>query len=165
MADQYHPQQEAPEKEDIRMLGRMLGDVIREKEGIDIFNLVEKVRRTAVSFRRNPNLCSADTLNNLLKNLSRNHAISVVRAFSYFSHLANIAVDKHANLGYRAARIAGEAPEKGSLNYALNMLDQAGVSGAEIKKLLRETFISPVLTAHPTEVQRKSTLDSEREII
>ena len=56
MADQYHPQQEAPEKEDIRMLGRMLGDVIREKEGIDIFNLVEKVRRTAVSFRRNPNL-------------------------------------------------------------------------------------------------------------
>ena len=164
MADQYHPQQEAPEKEDIRMLGRMLGDVIREKEGIDIFNLVEKVRRTAVSFRRNPNLCSADTLNNLLKNLSRNHAISVVRAFSYFSHLANIAVDKHANLGYRAARIAGEAPEKGSLNYALNMLDQAGVSGAEIKKLLSETFISPVLTAHPTEVQRKSTLDSEREI-
>ncbi len=171
MADQ-HPeisspppsQQEAPEKEDIRMLGRMLGDVIREKEGEDIFNLVENVRQTAVSFRRNPTLYSADTLNNLLKNLSRNQAISVVRAFSYFSHLANIAVDKHANLAYRAARIAGEPPEKGSLSYALNMLDDAGVSGTDIKKLLGKTFISPVLTAHPTEVQRKSTLDSEREI-
>ena len=124
MADLHQSLQEAPEKEDIRMLGRMLGDVIREQEGEEIFNLVEKIRRTAVSFRRNPNLYSADTLNNLLKNLSRNHAISVVRAFSYFSHLANIAVDKHANLAYRAARIAGEPPEKGSLNYALDMLEQ-----------------------------------------
>lgn len=173
MADQ-HPemslnnlsksQTEAPEKEDIRMLGRMLGDTIREKEGQDIFNLVEKVRQTAVSFRRNPDICSADTLNSLLKNLSRNQAISVVRAFSYFSHLANIAVDKHANLTYRQALISGAPPEKGSLNYALDQLDKAGVSGADIKKSLKKTFISPVLTAHPTEVQRKSTLDSEREI-
>lgn len=84
--------------------------------------------------------------------------------FPTFHTLPILRSNKHANLGYRAARIAGEAPEKGSLNYALNMLDQAGVSGAEIKKLLSETFISPVLTAHPTEVQRKSTLDSEREI-
>lgn len=121
MADQHQEmstntpsksQTEAPEKEDIRMLGRMLGDTIREKEGEDTFNLVEKVRRTAVSFRRDPNICSADTLNNLLKNLSRNQAISVVRAFSYFSHLANIAVDKHANLAYRSALISGAAPEK-----------------------------------------------------
>ncbi len=173
MADQHQEmstntpsksQTEAPEKEDIRMLGRMLGDTIREKEGEDTFNLVEKVRRTAVSFRRDPNICSADTLNNLLKNLSRNQAISVVRAFSYFSHLANIAVDKHANLTYRSALISGAAPEKGSLNYALDQLDAAGVPGAAIKESLNKTFISPVLTAHPTEVQRKSTLDSEREI-
>ena len=87
MADQHqemssnHPlssRQVSPEKEDIRMLGRMLGDVIREKEGEAIFNLVEKVRRTAVSFRRNPDLYSADTLNNLLRNLSRNQALSLI---------------------------------------------------------------------------------------
>lgn len=164
MVNQHQNFKEAPEKEDIRMLGRMLGNVIREKEGQDIFNLVEKVRQTAISFRRNPELYSADILNNLIKNLSRNHAISVVRAFSYFSHLANIAVDKHVHLAYRKARIAGAAPEKGSLSYALDMLDRTGVSGTAIKKLLRETFISPVLTAHPTEVQRRSTLDSERAI-
>ena len=84
MADLHQSLQEAPEKEDIRMLGRMLGDVIREKEGEEIFNLVEKIRRTAVSFRRNPNLYSADTLNNLLKNLSRNHAIQSSEPFPTF---------------------------------------------------------------------------------
>lgn len=157
--------QDSPEREDIRMLGRLLGDVIREQEGEDVYNLVEQVRRTAVSLRRKPNPVASDTLKNMLKYLGRNHAISVVRAFSYFSHLANIAVDKHDNLAYRNGRIAGDPPPKGSMAYVLDLLDKAGVSGIEIKKMLQNrTFICPVLTAHPTEIQRKSTLDKERAI-
>lgn len=157
--------QESPEREDIRMLGRLLGEVIREQEGEDVFNLVEQVRRMAVSLKRSPNPVASDSLRNMLKYLGRNHAISVVRAFSYFSHLANIAVDKHDNLAYRNGRIAGDAPPKGSMAYVLDLLDKAGIPGAEIKKMLQDrTFICPVLTAHPTEIQRKSTLDKEREI-
>lgn len=147
------------------MLGRLLGEVIREQEGEDVFNLVEQVRRMAVSLKRSPNPVASDSLRNMLKYLGRNHAISVVRAFSYFSHLANIAVDKHDNLAYRHGRIAGDPPPKGSMAYVLDLLDKAGVPGAEIKQMLQDhTFICPVLTAHPTEIQRKSTLDKEREI-
>jgi len=151
-------------KDEIRLLGRLLGDVLRDKEGEDVFNLVENIRQTAVRFRREPNLHSADSLDNLLKDLSRDQTISVVRAFSYFAHLSNIAVDKQANRAYRESQIAGLPPGQGSLSHALSRLDEAGVPGSAIKKLLREAFISPVLTAHPTEVQRKSTLDAEREI-
>ena len=64
------------------MLGRLLGEVIREQEGEDIFNLVEQVRRKAVSLRRSPNPVASDDLKNMLRYLGRNHAISVVRAFS-----------------------------------------------------------------------------------
>lgn len=151
-------------KEDIRLLGRILGDVLRDKEGPEIYNLVETIRRTAVRFRREPGLHSTGSLDQLLKDLPRDQAISVVRAFSYFAHLSNIAVDKQNNRNYRERRLAEMPPEQGSLSFTLERLDAAGVSGASIKKLLRETYISPVLTAHPTEVQRKSTLDAEREI-
>lgn len=157
--------EDSPERDDIRLLGRLLGDVIRKQEGEDIYNLVEQVRRKAVSLRRNPNPVASDDLKNMLRYLGRNHAISVVRAFSYFSHLANIAVDKHDNLAYRNGRIAGDAPPKGSMAYVLDLLDKAKVPGSEIKKMLQDrTFICPVLTAHPTEIQRKSTLDKERQI-
>ena len=163
-ADKSAQDIDAPLKEDIRLLGRILGDVLRDKEGEDVFNLVENIRQTAVRFRREPNLHSADNLDALLKDLSRDRSISVVRAFSYFAHLSNIAVDKQENRSYRQRQIDGMPPEQGSISYALSRLEEAGVSGTEIKKLLREAFISPVLTAHPTEVQRKSTLDAEREI-
>lgn len=173
MAKQQHENSHSPYyldsshdamRADIRMLGYMLGDVIRDREGEEVFSLIENIRQTAVRLRKNPQLYASDTLNNLLKDLSRDQAISVVRAFSYFSHLANIVVDKFENRRYRKARIAGEAPPQGSLAYALNRLDEAGVSGTDIKKLLQDALISPVLTAHPTEVQRKSTLENEREI-
>lgn len=155
---------DAEMRTDIRMIGRMLGEVLKDREGENVFNLVENIRQTAVRCRKNPDHFSSDALNNLLKNLGRNHAISVVRAFSYFSHLANIAVDKHENRRYRQDRIAGEPPAQGSLGYALNRLNEADVPGSAIKKLFQDAFISPVLTAHPTEVQRKSTLENEREI-
>ncbi|MDR0933904.1 MAG: phosphoenolpyruvate carboxylase [Burkholderiaceae bacterium] len=160
----YSDKTDAAMRADIRMMGYMLGDVIREREGDEIFNLIENIRQTAVGLRKTPGRYTPDDLNNLIRNLSRNQAISVVRAFSYFSHISNIVIDKHDNRRYREARIAGEPPPQGSLGYALDRLDEASVPGAEIKKFLREAFISPVLTAHPTEVQRKSTLDNEREI-
>lgn len=149
---------------DIRMIGSMLGDVIRDREGEAIFKRIENIRQTAVKLRKNPGQYSSGTLTRLLNKLSRDQTISVVRAFSYFSHLANIVVDKHDNRRYRQARIAGEPPPQGSLSHALARLNAAGVSGSAIKKLLKDALISPVLTAHPTEVQRKSTLENEREI-
>jgi len=155
---------DAPLKEDIRLLGRILGNVLREQEGEAVFDVVETIRQTAVRFRRDADAQSGAELNKLLKKLTRDQTISVVRAFSYFSHLANIAEDQHHNRRRRAHLLAGSAPQRGSVAYALSVLDDAGVSGAAVRNFLKESLISPVLTAHPTEVQRKSILDAERKI-
>jgi len=64
--------QESPEREDIRMLGRLLGEVIREQEGEDVFNLVEQVRRMAVSLKRSPNPVASDSLRNMRVRVSSN---------------------------------------------------------------------------------------------
>ena len=155
---------DAPLKEDIRLLGRLLGNVLRDQEGDAVFHVVETIRQTAVRFRRESDPHSGTELNKMLRKLTRDQTISVVRAFSYFSHLANIAEDQHHNRRRRAHLLAGSAPQQGSIAYALSRLDDAGVSGSAVRGFFREALVSPVLTAHPTEVQRKSILDAEREI-
>ncbi|HWV63973.1 MAG TPA: phosphoenolpyruvate carboxylase, partial [Oxalicibacterium sp.] len=155
---------DAPLKEDIRLLGRLLGDVLRDQEGDAVFEVVETIRQTAVRFRRESDDQAGAQLNRLLKKLDREQTITVVRAFSYFSHLANIAEDHHHNRRRRAHLLAGSTPQEGSVAFALEKLDKAGVSGAQVRDFFKEALISPVLTAHPTEVQRKSILDSENDI-
>ena len=155
---------DAPLRDDIRLLGRLLGDVVREQEGDAVFEVVETIRRTAVRFRRESDAQAGAALNKLLKQLTRDQTLSVVRAFSYFSHLANIAEDQHHNRRRRAHLLLGSAPQQGSVAFALSKLDDAGVSGAMVRTFFRDALISPVLTAHPTEVQRKSILDAEHEI-
>jgi phosphoenolpyruvate carboxylase len=155
---------DAPLKEDIRLLGRLLGDVLRSQEGEAVFDVVEKVRQTAVRFRREDDPEAGVELTTLLKKLTRDQTISVVRAFSYFSHLANIAEDQHHVRRRRAHQLAGSKPPPSSVAYALARLKDAGVERAQVGDFLREALISPVLTAHPTEVQRKSILDAEHDI-
>ncbi|MEC5218371.1 phosphoenolpyruvate carboxylase [Actimicrobium sp. GrIS 1.19] len=155
---------DAPLKEDIRLLGRLLGDVLRTQEGDAVFDVVETIRQTAVRFRREDDTEAGAELNRMLKKLTRDQTISVVRAFSYFSHLANIAEDQHHNRRRRAHQLAGSVAQQGSVAFALAKLDAAGVSGATVRNFFNEALIAPVLTAHPTEVQRKSILDAEHEI-
>ncbi|RBA23910.1 phosphoenolpyruvate carboxylase [Herminiimonas fonticola] len=155
---------DAPLKEDIRLLGRLLGDVLRDQQGEAVFQVVENIRQTAVRFRREADVQAGAELNKLLKKLTKEQTISVVRAFSYFSHLANIAEDQHHNRRRRAHLLAGSAPQEGSVAYALEKLHGAGVTGAAVRKFFKDALIAPVLTAHPTEVQRKSILDAEHEI-
>ena len=85
----------APLVDDIRLLGRILGDVIREQEGKDAFELIERVRQLSVAYRLKRDASAGRALDRLLKNLSGDQTVSVIRAFSYFSHLANIAEDRH----------------------------------------------------------------------
>ena len=154
---------EVPLVEDIRLLGKILGDIIREQEGDVVYGLVEKVRKLSVSFHRDANQKANHELAKLLKGLSSDHAMKVLRAFTYFSHLANLAEDRH----YIRRRLSYErmgSYQDGSISMALKKLHTAGVSNKEISKTLQGSFISPVLTAHPTEVQRTSILEAERDI-
>ena len=152
-----------PLMEDIRLLGRILGEVIREQEGRDAYELVERIRKLSVAFRLKRDAQAGKSFDKLLKSLSGEQAVSVIRAFSYFSHLANIAEDRH-HVRRREVHERAGSLQAGSLSYALERLHEAGVRPTEIAKTLQHGFISPVLTAHPTEVQRKSILDAERAI-
>jgi phosphoenolpyruvate carboxylase len=155
---------DAPLKEDIRLLGRILGDVLREQEGEAVFDVIETIRQTAVRFRREDDAEAGKELTTLLRKLTREQTISVVRAFSYFSHLANIAEDQHHIRRRRAHLLAGSMPQQGSVGFALDKLKSAGVGKDTVQTFFRDALIAPVLTAHPTEVQRKSTLDAEHDI-
>jgi phosphoenolpyruvate carboxylase len=148
---------------DIRLLGRILGDVIREQEGEDSYALVEKIRTLSVSFRRDADHAADRALKQLLKGLSAEETVRVIRAFTYFSHLANLAEDRHQIRRRTEADRAGESAE-GSLETALARIRKAGIKPEAVVESLAHSYVSPVLTAHPTEVQRKSILDAERAI-
>ena len=152
-----------PLVDDIRLLGRILGDVIREKEGRAAFDLIERVRQLSVGYRLKRDAQAGRALDQLLKNLSGDQTVSVIRAFSYFSHLANIAEDRHHVRRREHHERKGNMHE-GSLAMTLERLARNDISTAQISNTLEHAYISPVLTAHPTEVQRKSILDAERTI-
>jgi phosphoenolpyruvate carboxylase len=154
---------ERPLVEDIRLLGRILGDVIREQEGVAAFDLIEEIRKLSVTFRRDDDTEADKALKKLLKSLSGDQTVSVIRAFTYFSHLANLAEDRH-HIRRRAIHERAGDTQEGSIEVALARLRWAGISPKTIAETLATSFVSPVLTAHPTEVQRKSILDAERDI-
>jgi phosphoenolpyruvate carboxylase len=154
---------ERPLVEDIRLLGRILGDAIRQQEGAEIYELIEKIRKLSVSFRRDADHEADRALKKLLKNLPGDQAVMVIRGFTYFSHLANLAEDRH-HIRRRAFHERVGDTQEGSIEVALQRLRWAGITPKVISQTLAHSFVSPVLTAHPTEVQRQSILAAERDI-
>jgi len=151
--------------EDIRYLGRLLGDVVREQEGDAVFDVVETIRQTAVRFRREDDSTALQSLDKKLRALNPAQTVSVVRAFSYFSHLANVAEDRHRNRRHRIHELAGSTSQPGTVAHALERLEEAGAAATPVlQQFFDDALIVPVLTAHPTEVQRKSILDAQHDI-
>jgi tetratricopeptide (TPR) repeat protein len=141
-------------REDRRLLGRLLGDVVREQAGAATFDTVERIRQAAVGFHR----AEADRagLEAQLNALDIEQTLHVVRAFSYFSLLLNIAEDAHQR--------RQDPGGPGTFAHALARARQAGATDAALAAWFAHARVSPVLTAHPTEVQRQSILDCERGI-
>ena len=153
-----------PLRDDIRLLGRLLGDTVREQEGIAIFERVEQIRQLALRFHRDDDLAAREEMAALLQGLPRDGTSQVVRAFSYFSHLANIAEDQHHIRRARAHARAGSQAREGSLALSLTRALDAGMNAGQLAKFFAAAQVRPVLTAHPTEVQRKSILDCQWKI-
>ncbi len=152
---------DSPLREDIRLLGRMLGDTLREQEGEPTFDLIENIRQTAVRFHREQNPNARYELDEILNQLSNKATVSVVRAFSYLSQLSNIAEDMHHNRRRRTHLSVGSPPQEGSIELALDRIFANGTCSAALAEFFAKATISPVLTAHPTEVQRRSLLDCQ----
>jgi phosphoenolpyruvate carboxylase len=92
--------------------------------------------------------------------MSTSDTVRIVRAFSYFSHLANIAEDQNNIRQMRAGKNGGS----GVLAETLAKARSAGIDADALRKFFKSALVSPVLTAHPTEVRRKSTMDREMEV-
>jgi phosphoenolpyruvate carboxylase len=153
-----------PLRDDIRLLGRLLGDTVREQEGTAAFELVERVRQSSIAFRRDDDVAARRELEQILDALTRGETMVVVRAFSYFSHLANLAEDLDNIRRGRKSEIDGDLPGDGSLVRALDRVEAAGIGPKALWEFFSTAAIVPVLTAHPTEVQRKSVRDLEMKI-
>jgi len=163
MDDRHVVEKDRPLQDDVRLLGQFLGDTVREQEGERAFEIVEAIRRFSVAFQRRADAAAGRDLDELLNRLSPAEAVTVIRAFSYFSHLANLAEDRH-HVRRRLVHEVLQEPQDGSLAKSFSRLREAGVAPVQIERALQHSFVSPVLTAHPTEVQRRSTLDAERAI-
>ncbi len=137
---------------DIRFLGRLLGDVIRTYGGEALFKRIEHIRSTSVD--RHRGVAGADTIDLGLDSLSLDDTIAFVRGFMLFSMLANLAEDRQ-----------GIAAEPGAdVATAIEKLAAEGIGRDAVRALLDQALIAPVLTAHPTEVRRKSMIDHKNRI-
>ena len=153
-----------PLREDIRRLGRILGETVRAQEGDSVFALIEQVRQASIRFHRDNDAAAREELEHILTGMSPEDTLHVVRAFSFFSQLANIAEDQHHVRRSRAHQLAGSAPREGSMARALALADEAGLGDEDLRAFFDHAMVCPVLTAHPTEVQRKSILANQLRI-
>ena len=136
--------------DDIRLLGRTLGDVIADQAGSDTLDLVESIRRAAVGD------VDPARLIELLDPLPIADALHVIRAFSYFAMLANIAEDTDHARRRRALVQSGSPPPPGTLARTIQLVSDAGLTTAEVQAAVGASEVVPVLTAHPTEIRRRT---------
>jgi phosphoenolpyruvate carboxylase len=153
-----------PLRDDIRLLGRILGDTVREQSGEAVFDTVEHIRQNSVRFRRDEDVTARRDLEATLNSLPPTEALQIIRAFGFFSHLANIAEDQHHIRRTRAHQLTASTPREGTMTHALARAREAGIPPARLRAFFASAMVVPVLTAHPTEVRRKSMIDREMEV-
>src|SRR6201994_2107356 len=151
-----------PMRADIRLLGAILGDTVREQNGDEVFDLVERAR--VESFRvRSSEIDRAD-LARMFDGIDIHLALPVIRAFSHFALLANVAEDIHRERRRRIHLDAGESPHDSSLAATYTKLDLAELDSDTVADALEGALVSPVITAHPTETRRRTVFVAQHRI-
>ncbi|MES2721753.1 MAG: phosphoenolpyruvate carboxylase [Pseudomonadota bacterium] len=138
----------------VRFLGRILGDVIRSEDGQAVYDEIEQIRQASVALHRNGPGLGDRAVENRLSALSLPDAVRFAHSFACFLQITNIAEDQIQRRRGREAE--GRAD---TLAGAMRSLAEAGVDAGQVAALLADAVIAPVITAHPSEVRRKSLLD------
>ncbi|NUQ28040.1 MAG: phosphoenolpyruvate carboxylase [Acidobacteriaceae bacterium] len=163
---------EAPLRRDVRSLGKLLGDVLREQVGEELFQLVETLRLSAIERRDADAKGDAARANSNLQqtilsihSLDEKQAYQLARAFAFYFELINLAETNHR----KRRRVAHELnpstiPQRGSLRGTLRRMKQVGYTAEQAYGLLGKLRVTPVFTAHPTEVARRLVMFKQRRI-
>ena len=163
---------EAPLRRDVRSLGMLLGEVLREQAGDDLFAHVEALRQGTIRRRdaeargsEEEAALHAATALELVHSLPAERAILLTRAFAFYFELINLAETNHRKRRRIALRLSGQAGrQRGSLAGTLSEMRRVGITAEEALGWLRRVLIVPVFTAHPTEVARRSVMFKRRRI-
>src|ERR1700691_5910495 len=149
-------------REDIPLLGAILGDTVREQNGDEVFDLVERAR--IASFRVRRSEIERAEVAELFADIDIHLAIPIIRAFSHFALLANVAEDIHRERRRAIHVDAGEPPQDSSLAATYVKLDLAELDSATVADALKGALVSPVITAHPTETRRRTVFVTQHRI-
>ncbi len=165
---------EAPLRRDVRSLGILLGKVVVEQAGRQLFEVVEQLRRLLISYREqlavqeigakfdSPQMAEA---RNVVKQLEIGDAYLVTKAFAIYFELTNLAETNHRKRRRRAAKLHTDQPSlPGSFRGTLLRMRESGLTANAAMASLREVKVVPVFTAHPTEVARRTVLFKRRRI-
>lgn len=148
----------------VKLLGTLLGDVLREQEGENIFNAVETLRKGYISIRKEENADEQQRLNDLIESLDAQSLTHVIRAFTIYFNLVNIAEETHSHYRRHQESIDAGPNWIGSFEVTLKELKQSGVTLDQLQHLLNRLHYRPVITAHPTESKRRTIRDLLRRI-
>ena len=152
-------------RDDVRTLGSLLGDVIREQGGEALLQLVEEVRHASIRLREQPDPAAEVRLVMRVDGLSLAELYGLVRAFAVYFHLINLAEEHHRLRTLRQReQHAAPSPRPESIAAALSSARRGGRSAEELTALLAELSVRPVFTAHPSETRRRTFQDHLREL-
>jgi phosphoenolpyruvate carboxylase len=172
-ASSTDPAKELPLRRDVRSLGVLLGRVLVEQAGSDLLNTVERLRKLLTQHREQsrqpvpsaPENSSLAEAREIVSRLSISDAHRVSKAFAIYFELTNLAETNHRKRRRRAAKLHPEQPAlEGSFRGTLKRMCSAGIAGKQALEILHKVKVSPVFTAHPTEVARRTVLLKRRRI-
>jgi len=156
---------DVPLRRDIRRLGNLLGRVLQEQAGPAVYGLEERIRTLTKELRQSFSPARERAIATLTEELDLPTATQIIRAFTTFLQLVNVAEQIHEIRKLRYGELAApSAPRPGSITHAIAGCRAAGVSAEDLQALLHELDITLVLTAHPTEAKRRSILEKTQRI-
>ena len=156
--------QDQPLREDVSLLGKLVGEMLSDQLGSSFFQLLEQVRRCAIA-RREGEADRLGELSALLGDLPVDRALDLVRAFSSYFQLVNLAEQVHRIRRRREHQAADSGPQPGGVMDGLTRLRDAGVTTDAVREALGKLLLEPVFTAHPTEATRRTMLEKEQRIV
>lgn len=154
-----------PLSEDIHRLGDLLGETLKRLGGKKLFDTEERVRALCKELRSEHSRSTESQLKRLLANLSLDDAVGVIRAFSVYFQLANIAEQYHRIRRKHFYELhTPDSPQRGSIAHTFKQLSESGIAPRDLQSVIDRLEIRPVITAHPTEAARRTMLEKHRRI-